>query len=151
MLCQLVSRSLPTTMSKIFPSTYAPILLPPPLLKLPSLRNVISETLRIHSTSSLGLPRLVPPGSGVTILGHHFPPGTALSVPAYTIHHSRDMWGADADDFRPERWECGELTEKQKAAFIPFSYGPRACVGRNVAEMGTSNQKFSVCGMLTYI
>jgi benzoate 4-monooxygenase len=35
--------------------------------------------------------------------------------------------------FRPERWE--NVTEKQKAAFIPFSYGPRACVGRNVAEM----------------
>jgi len=24
---------------------------------------------------------------------------------------------------------------RQKSAFIPFSYGPRACVGRNVAEM----------------
>jgi len=27
------------------------------------------------------------------------------------------------------------VTEAQKNAFIPFSYGPRACVGRNVAEM----------------
>lgn len=27
------------------------------------------------------------------------------------------------------------MTERQKEAFIPFSYGPRACVGRNVAEM----------------
>jgi len=27
------------------------------------------------------------------------------------------------------------LVHRQKAAFIPFSYGPRACVGRNVAEM----------------
>lgn len=27
------------------------------------------------------------------------------------------------------------LPNRQKAAFIPFSYGPRACVGRNVAEM----------------
>jgi benzoate 4-monooxygenase len=27
------------------------------------------------------------------------------------------------------------VTDNQKNAFIPFSYGPRACVGRNVAEM----------------
>jgi len=89
--------------------------------------------MRIHSTSSLGLPRIVPPGPGITICNHHFPPGTVLSVPAYTIHHSTAIWGADAEEFRPERWL--NATDAQKAAFIPFSYGPRACVGRNVAEM----------------
>jgi benzoate 4-monooxygenase len=100
---------------------------------LPYVDAVIKETMRIHSTSSLGLPRLIPPGPGLTINGRHFPQGTVLSVPAYTIHHSKEIWGPDADTFRPERWE--KVTEKQKAAFIPFSYGPRACVGRNVAEM----------------
>jgi len=94
---------------------------------------VIQETMRIHSTSSLGLPRVVPPGAGIEILGHHFPPETVLSVPSYTIHHSKEIWGPDADEFVPERWQ--KVTEEQKAAFIPFSYGPRACVGRNVAEM----------------
>lgn len=97
------------------------------------LGHVINETLRIHSTSSMGLPREVPPGPGVVLHGHHFPPGTVLSVPAYTIHHSRAIWGDDAAAFRPERWEA--LTPRQRDAFIPFSTGPRACVGRNVAEM----------------
>lgn len=97
------------------------------------LQAVISETMRIHSTSSLGLPRVVPPGPGVEILGHHFPAGSVLSVPAYTIHHSKEIWGEDADEFRPERWF--DINERQKNAFIPFSYGPRSCVGRNVAEM----------------
>jgi benzoate 4-monooxygenase len=100
---------------------------------LPYLGNVINETLRIHSTSSLGLPRVVPPSSDISILEHYFPPNTVLSVPAYTIHHSTETWGADAESFVPERWE--RLTEKQKDAFIPFSYGPRSCVGQNVAEM----------------
>ena len=83
----------------------------------------------------MGLPRLVPAGPGVEIHGYHFPPGTALSVPAYTIHHSKEIWGDDAEEFKPERWEKERLTERQKNAFIPFSYGPRSCVGRNVAIM----------------
>ncbi|KAJ4287945.1 hypothetical protein N0V90_011960 [Kalmusia sp. IMI 367209] len=100
---------------------------------LPYLDAVIKETMRIHSTSSLGLPRVVPPGPGITVASTHFPQATVLSVPAYTIHHAPSIWGADAASFRPERWET--ITEQQKNAFIPFSYGPRACVGRNVAEM----------------
>ncbi|KFA65083.1 hypothetical protein S40285_03137 [Stachybotrys chlorohalonatus IBT 40285] len=101
---------------------------------LPYLSNVINEALRHHSTSAFGLPRLIPADSpGITILGNYFPPGTVLSVPAYTIHHDKGIWGPDADQFKPERWE--EVTARQKNAFLPFSYGPRACVGRNVAEM----------------
>lgn len=92
--------------------------------------------MRIHSTSSLGLPRLIPEGSKpVTINGHVFGPGTVLSVPAYTIHHSKDIWGPDVEEFVPTRWDPARLTARQKAAFIPFSHGPRACVGRNLAEM----------------
>ncbi|KAI1621926.1 putative benzoate 4-monooxygenase [Exophiala viscosa] len=97
------------------------------------LRAVINEGLRMHSTNSIGLAREVPPGPGLEILGHHFPAGTVLSVPTYSIHHSKEVWGEDADCFRPEKWEG--LTEDQKTGFVPFSYGPRACVGRNVAEM----------------
>ncbi|KAI1120335.1 cytochrome P450 [Nemania abortiva] len=101
---------------------------------LPYLENVINETLRIHSTSGIGLPRQIPEDSpGIHLHGYYFPPGTVLSVPTYTIHHSREIWGEDADEFRPERWE--DATPRQRNAFIPFSYGPRSCVGRNVAEM----------------
>lgn len=101
---------------------------------LPYMERVINETLRHHSTSGIGLPRQIPyDGKGVHLNGHYFPPGTVLSVPTYTIHHSTEIWGPDAMEFNPDRWE--KLTDRQKNAFIPFSYGPRACVGRNVAEM----------------
>lgn len=92
--------------------------------------------MRIHSTSSMGLPREIPAGSApVVICGHTFQAGDVLSVPSYTIHRSKEIWGADAEKFVPERWSPERLTARQKAAFIPFSHGSRACVGRNVAEM----------------
>ncbi|PHH70204.1 hypothetical protein CDD82_7265 [Ophiocordyceps australis] len=115
----------------------------PPAVQVPdwnTVRNLeylqwtVLETLRHHATSGIGLPRLVPPSSpGITLLGRHFPPGTVLSVPTYSLHHSRAIWGPDALDFRPERW--ADPTPEQKMAFNPFGHGPRACVGRNVAEM----------------
>ncbi|TWU78035.1 hypothetical protein ED733_006637 [Metarhizium rileyi] len=95
---------------------------------------VVDEGLRHHCTSGIGLPRQVPPESpGVVIRGRFFPSGTVLSVPTYTIHHSKEIWGEDAEEYKPERWE--NATSRQKNAFIPFSHGPRSCVGRNVAEM----------------
>ncbi|KAJ9191450.1 hypothetical protein DTO164E3_8855 [Paecilomyces variotii] len=104
--------------------------------EIPYLQWVINETMRIHSTSALGLPREIPPNfPPINIAGHVFKPGDVLSVPTYTIHHSTEIWGPDAEAFVPERWDPKRLTARQKAAFIPFSVGPRACVGRNIAEM----------------
>ncbi|EJC97642.1 cytochrome P450 monooxygenase pc-bph [Fomitiporia mediterranea MF3/22] len=100
---------------------------------LPYLDAVIHEGLRVHSTSGNGLPRLVPEG-GLTVCGKWFPAGTVLSAPTYTIHRDPKVWGEDADVFRPERWlERGQATLLK--AFNTFSYGPRACIGRNVATM----------------
>ena len=100
---------------------------------LPFLRRCIDEGMRLHSTSALGLPRLVAEGPGVEFDGYYFPPGTVLSVPSYTIHHMEEIWGPDVEDFKPDRWL--DLTPRQKVGFNPFSYGPRACVGQNVAIM----------------
>ncbi|VBB75887.1 Putative cytochrome P450 pisatin demethylase-like [Podospora comata] len=101
---------------------------------LPYLSAVVNETLRHNSTSGIGLPRQIPLDSpGIHLNGHFFPGGTVLSVPTYSVHHSKEIWGEDADQFNPDRWFS--LTQRQKNAFIPFSHGPRACVGRNVAEM----------------
>jgi benzoate 4-monooxygenase len=91
--------------------------------RLPYLEAVINESLRLHSTSSIGLPRLVPPG-GLTVLGRHFPEGAVLSVPSYTIHRDPKIWGEDIDEFRPERWFELDQADIQKT-FNPFSYGPR--------------------------
>lgn len=91
--------------------------------RLPYLEAVINEALRIHATSGIGLPRLVPEG-GLTVCGRFFPEGTVLSVPTYTIHRDRAVWGEDVDAFRPERWFEQDKAAVQKT-FNPFSFGPR--------------------------
>ena len=90
---------------------------------LPYLNAVINEGLRMHSTSAIGLPRIVPEG-GMTIQNHFFEQGTVLSVPSYTIHRDVGVWGDDASVFRPERWFEGDADAMQRT-FNPFSYGPR--------------------------
>ncbi|KAJ7315041.1 cytochrome P450 monooxygenase [Mycena albidolilacea] len=112
--------------------------------RLPYLDACINEGLRIHSTSALGLPRVVPEG-GLVIGDRAFPAGAVLSVPSYSIHRDPAVWGADVEAFRPERWlgpavgegeaEWEARKDAMQRAFNPFSVGPRACVGRNLASL----------------
>lgn len=75
--------------------------------------------MRIHSTSAMGLPREVPPSQqNIEIAGHTFQPGDVVSVPSYTIHRSPEIWGPDAEQFVPERWDPARLTARQKGSFI---------------------------------
>lgn len=91
--------------------------------KLEYLEACINESLRLHSTSSIGLPRLVPRG-GLEVCGKFFKEGTVLSVPSYTIHRNPEVWGEDVEIFRPERWFERDAVAIQKT-FNPFSFGPR--------------------------
>lgn len=91
-----------------------------------------SSYVGLHSTSSLGLPRSVPAG-GLTVCGKFFPEGAILSVPSYTLHRREDVWGDDAEEYRPERWLELDQTVLQKS-FNPFSFGPRACVGGSMSN-----------------
>ncbi|KAK0495831.1 cytochrome P450 [Armillaria luteobubalina] len=100
---------------------------------LPYLDACINEGLRLHSTSALGLPQIVPEGR-MSVHGHFFPEGAILSMPSYTIHRDPEVWGDDVEEYRPERWFERDNALIQKT-FNPFSLGPRACVGRNLASL----------------
>lgn len=101
---------------------------------LPYLEAVLNEGLRLYTVvGSGGLPRVVPKG-GLTMAGHTFTEGTVVSVPLNVVHKDPSVWGNDVHSFRPERWLEGDKAVMQKA-FAPFSIGPRACVGRNLAVM----------------
>jgi cytochrome P450 len=49
----------------------------------------------------------------------------------YSMHRRKDLYGADADAFRPERWENKQLDSVENSfGYIPFHGGPRICPGR---------------------
>lgn len=56
--------------------------------------------------------------------------GTQVLIPTYAIQHRPDIWGDDAEDFRPERWEG----RKPGWEWIPFGGGPRKCLGRKFSQ-----------------
>lgn len=55
--------------------------------------------------------------------------GTNIRYIPWAIHRRKDIYGDDADDFRPERWE----TLRPTFEYVPFNAGPRICVGQQFA------------------
>ncbi len=97
---------------------------------LPYLRACVEEALRVRPASSMGLPRVVPKG-GRVIAGQFVDEGVTVSVPTYSL--LRDSKAFDEPErFNPDRWISGD-TERMSKAHFPFSTGPRACIGRNIA------------------
>ena len=52
---------------------------------------------------------------------------------AYLIHRRKDIWGEDAQEFKPERWLDGKF-KPGPFEYFPFGGGRRACVGSNQAK-----------------
>lgn len=50
----------------------------------------------------------------------------------YLNSRKKLFYGSDAEDFRPERWETGEL-ENIGWGYFPFIGGPRRCLGESFA------------------
>jgi cytochrome P450 len=61
----------------------------------------------------MGLPRIAPRG-GVTIGDRTLPEGTIVSVNPWVMHHSTELWGADAHTFNPDRWLGKDAALREK-------------------------------------
>lgn len=66
---------------------------------------------------------------GVTV-----PASTRLVIPIHLLHRHPNYW-EDPEEFKPERWLGENNPSSHKYAFMPFSNGPRNCIGYYFAEM----------------
>ncbi|KAL0491160.1 cytochrome P450 [Acrasis kona] len=55
--------------------------------------------------------------------------GVSVAINSYAIHRNKQIWGQDAEEFRPERFSEAESKGRHSNAYIPFSAGPRTCMG----------------------
>lgn len=89
---------------------------------------VLEEALRIFPPAPAGGQRTVPP-EGEIISGRWVPGGTQVNVPTFSAHRLSSNW-RDPDKFVPERWMGDErYKDDNKGSFVPFSTGPRNCIG----------------------
>ncbi|PYH87405.1 cytochrome P450 [Aspergillus ellipticus CBS 707.79] len=56
--------------------------------------------------------------------------GQVVTYSVYAMHRRTDLYGADAHEFRPERWE---ENSKRGWEYLPFNGGPRICLGQQYA------------------
>lgn len=105
--------------------------------KCPYLLACLEEGLRLYPPAPSAFPRVtVQPMT--TIAGIQVPAGTRVGV-----HQTAAFWSptnfARPREFVPERWlkeyqkGSSEFAADDRAVMQPFSYGPRNCIGRNLA------------------
>ncbi|RPD66247.1 cytochrome P450 [Lentinus tigrinus ALCF2SS1-7] len=123
------------------------------LFDLPYLEAVCRESLRLYPPASiiakscrqdtiLPLRNPIAGVDGQEIQQISVPKGTYIMVGVQAMNRSKELWGEDADQFKPERW-LSDLPDSVIQARIPGVYsnmmtflgGGRACIGFKFAQL----------------
>jgi len=94
-------------------------------------RMVIEETLRLYPPGWLMTRRALRDDQ----IGEYFvPAGTEIYISPYFIQRHPHLWAAP-DVFNPDRFDPAASRDTDPFALLPFSIGPRNCIGEHLARM----------------
>ena len=65
----------------------------------------------------------------VVINGTRIPKGTSIELLPAVLHHHPKIWGPNADQFDPDRWDRDDMP-RDPHSLAAFWAGPRQCIGR---------------------
>ena len=92
-------------------------------------RQVIQESLRLYPPGWLFTRRNI---DADVLGGYPIGPRTDVFISPYMLHRHPAYWD-EPEEFRPERFAPANSAERHRFAYIPFSVGPRHCIGENLA------------------
>ncbi|XP_066275239.1 cytochrome P450 4F2-like [Branchiostoma lanceolatum] len=98
--------------------------------KLKYLAMCIKEAMRLYPPVPIVSRKIT---RDFVLMGHRLPAGATLDVNVWCLHHNPTVWGEDFMDYRPDRFSSENMKKMDPYAFIPFSAGPRNCIGQNFA------------------
>ena len=104
------------------------------------LQAVIKEGLRLWFPLN-GLVTMDSPAEGITINNVYIPGNTQVCLSKYAMLRRPDIFGEDAEMFRPERWldqdasNAGKLSEMERTMDLYFGVGRYMCLGKGIAMM----------------
>jgi enediyne biosynthesis protein E7 len=92
---------------------------------------VLQEALRLYPPGWLFTRRTI---EADELGGFAIGPRTDVFISPYLLHRHPEFW-SEPEEFRPERFAGADAEERHKCAYIPFSVGPRHCIGENIAML----------------
>ncbi|GAB1316901.1 Cytochrome P450 monooxygenase FUM15 [Madurella fahalii] len=99
---------------------------------LPYLKNFTREVLRVQCPGINVAREAI---DDVVIQGVTIPKGTTVLMQPAIIQHNPTIWGADCDEFKPDRWNRLKGEAADPWAFAAFSHGPRVCIGKTLSML----------------
>lgn len=116
------------------------------LKDLKYLTSVLKESLRLYpvvpeNNREAIEDTVLPLGGGEDEKSPVFvPKGWNVHWSLWTMHRRKDLYGEDAEEFRPERWLDNGKEKGLRVGweYLPFNGGPRICIGQQFALMEAS-------------